>query len=161
MNKSNFTLMRYLRAPETKQLIAALGIEGHCIWFPAMFRKHVMPMLQYIDLGASEFVGMYWCGCGWEFLASGVPMLHSLEDPENYDTPDRPPALPQRPFVRGHPRRLVVPRPCRTAGKANPVQQWYRMSQRKALARCYVELFDEIALEKGPSACGKTASGSR
>lgn len=83
---------------ETKALASALGIESQVVWFPTLPRRDIMCLLSHADVGGGEFAGMYWGGCGWEFLASGTPMLHQLQDPHAYEEPDRP--LP--PFFNVH-----------------------------------------------------------
>lgn len=69
---------------ETRALVRQLGIQNQVAWFPMMSRRDIMGLLEHADIGGSEFAGMYWGGCGWEFLASGVPMLHQLNDTESY-----------------------------------------------------------------------------
>lgn len=68
----------------SRALIAERGIEAQVAWFPLMSRRYIMGLLEHADLGGSEFAGMMWGGCGWEFLASGVPMLHMLNDVDSY-----------------------------------------------------------------------------
>ena len=70
--------------PESKRLIEQLKIGRNVNWFPKMSRREIMAVLPWADIGGSEFAGMLWGGCGWEFLAAGVPMLHKLDNVEMY-----------------------------------------------------------------------------
>lgn len=127
--------------PQTRQLIADLGIENHVLWLPQMSRREIMCLLPNADIGGSEFAGMYWGGCGWEFLASGTPMLHQLHDAESYARPDMP--LP--PFfnvnspeeiaevLRANDRKTL-----REIGGS--CKRWFDTYQGPTLAKKYVEL---------------------
>ncbi|WP_057882133.1 hypothetical protein [Tsuneonella troitsensis] len=130
---------------ESKALIEKLGISDYCAWLPAMARKDILPILRYVDLGASEFAGMFWGGCGWEFLCKGVPMLHSLDDPEDYETPERP--LPFF-FNVSSPQDIcdVLLRHDRASlTRLKPsIRTWYDTHQGVELARKYLALFDGI-----------------
>src|SRR5439155_11704088 len=75
---------------QTRSLVEELKIEKQVVWFPKMSRREIMCLLPYADVGGSEFAGMYWGGCGWEFLASGVPMFHQLSDPDQYESTEMP-----------------------------------------------------------------------
>ena len=61
---------------ESKKLISSLGIDSYVFWLPKMSRKEIMLALDYVDIGASEFGGIYFGGVGWEFLSKGIPFLH-------------------------------------------------------------------------------------
>ena len=69
---------------DSKKLIKNLNIENNVIWYPLLSRKELRALLQFVDIGGSEFSGQFWGGCGWEFITSGVPMLHYLADEECY-----------------------------------------------------------------------------
>ena len=68
----------------SKSLIHDLGISKYVIWLPILDRKTIMYLLQFATIGGSEFSGELWGGTGWEFLASGVPMFHMLDDKESF-----------------------------------------------------------------------------
>lgn len=139
----------------SKQLIAELGIADRVLWLPLMTRIEIMALLRHVDIGGSEFSGMLWGGAGWEFLASGVPMLHYLDRPENYEKSGRP--LP--PFFnvasaadiakvlgehdRASLARLGVQAKC-----------WYAQHQGRILAAQYLQLLEAAAMrrDKGNSA---------
>lgn len=61
----------------SKQLIRELNIESQVLWIPLLQRKEIMLLLQYAQIGGSEFYGYLWGGTGWEFMASGLPILHN------------------------------------------------------------------------------------
>lgn len=135
-------LVEYGRdVPESRALIESLGIESLVRWLPQMSRREIMCVLPHVDLGGSEFAGMFWGGCGWEFLASGVPMLHQLEDPQAFETPDRP--LP--PFFNVHSpqeiaRVLATQDPAQLQRVGARGRAWFEKHQGRALARRYLEL---------------------
>jgi glycosyltransferase involved in cell wall biosynthesis len=126
---------------ETKQLIAELGVEEHVVWLPQMQRRELMLVLRHVDIGGSEFAEMYWGGCGWEFLASGVPMLHQLRDLDRYESDE----LPLPPFfnvespadiaevLRSHDRASL-----REMGSR--CRQWFQRFQGAELAGKYAEI---------------------
>lgn len=127
--------------PETKRLITELGLESRVLWLPQMQRRELMAVLRHVDIGASEFAEMYWGGCGWEFLATGVPMLHQLKDPEHYDSDDMP--LP--PFFNvGSPGEIAEVLRSHDRGSLREMgaacEQWFQKHQGAELARRYVEL---------------------
>jgi hypothetical protein len=63
----------------SKALILQLGIKDYVTWIPKLPRKEIMQILDFVDLGASEFGGYLWGGVGWEFISKGVPFFHSLD----------------------------------------------------------------------------------
>ena len=79
----------------SKKVINELGIENNVLWIPKMERKDIMQLIEYIDLGASEFGGYIWGGVGWEFLSKGKLFIHytgmtkaELHDLINMPVPD-------------------------------------------------------------------------
>lgn len=60
----------------SKKLLNELGIEDKVLWLPKMERKEIMQLIEFIDLGASEFGGYIWGGTGWEFLSKGKLFIH-------------------------------------------------------------------------------------
>lgn len=65
---------------ESKKLISESGIYDYVVWLPKMTRKEILCLLKHVDLGGNGMHGSYWGGSGWEFLASGVPMMHNISD---------------------------------------------------------------------------------
>ncbi len=131
--------------PETKRLIAELGISRQVVWFPKMSRREIMCLLQYVDIGGSEFAGMYWGGCGWEFLASGTPMLHQLCGEENYESAEFP--LP--PFFNVHSpgdicRVLLANNRASLREVGEQARQWFKRYNGQSLAKRYVDLIKEL-----------------
>jgi hypothetical protein len=132
--------------PASRALIAELGIEPQVQWFPLMSRRHIMGLLEHVDIGGSEFAGMMWGGCGWEFLAAGVPMLHQLNNAEAY----RSEATPLAPFFNVHsPADIsaVLLRHDRLALRehGSRARAWFDQHHGSALARRYVALLRELA----------------
>lgn len=132
--------------PASRALIAELGIESQVEWFPLLGRRHIMGLLEHADIGGSEFAGMMWGGCGWEFLAAGVPMLHQLDDAEAYGTEAMPPA----PFFNVHsPADIasVLLRHDRAALREHGARAraWFDAHHGSALARRYAELLRQLA----------------
>lgn len=126
---------------ETRKLIADLALEEHVLWLPQMERRELMSVLRHVDVGGSEFAEMYWGGCGWEFLASGVPMLHQLKNPEQYESAD----LPLPPFFNVQsPTDIadVLTAHDRNSLRAMGVlcRQWFERYQGVRLAEKYVDL---------------------
>lgn len=125
----------------SKALIGELGVGHQVVWFPVMSRREITGLLRHADVGGSEFAGMYWGGCGWEFLAAGVPMLHQLDEPERYGSDEEPLA----PFfnVRS-PEDIasVLDRHPREALKreGERARRWFDAHHGVALARRYVAL---------------------
>lgn len=137
----------------SKQLIEDLGIADHVVWLPLISRVEIMALLRHVDIGGSEFAGMLWGGVGWEFLASGVPMLHMLDDPSQYERADRP--LP--PFfnvtspqdiarVLEHNDRASL------AEYGSRVTRWYEDHQGSRLAAEYADLLANAAQTRGERA---------
>lgn len=62
----------------SKKLIKDLGIDSKVVWLPIMERKHLMLLIDQIDMGASEFGGFTWGGTGWEFLSNGKVFFHYI-----------------------------------------------------------------------------------
>lgn len=132
--------------PSSHALIAELGIEPQVLWFPLMSRRHIMGLLEHADIGGSEFAGMMWGGCGWEFLAAGVPMLHQLNGAEAYGSE----AEPLAPFFNVHsPAEItdVLLRHDRTAlGEHGArARAWFDAHHGAALARRYATLLQDLA----------------
>jgi hypothetical protein len=78
----------------TQREIRRLGIEDKIIWIDPVSRVEIMKKLNCVDIGFGEFEGYMWGGCGWEFLASGVPFFHysklneqEFQDKLNYPMP--------------------------------------------------------------------------
>ena len=130
----------------SRELIETLGIVDQVMWLPLMTRLQIMALLEHADLGGSEFAGMLWGGAGWEFLAKGVPMLHSLEQPDSYALPGRP--LPPF-FNTGSPEEIakVLRENDRASlGEAGAAAKaWYDRFQGKALAADYLALLEHAA----------------
>lgn len=130
---------------ETKELINQLGISRQVVWFPKMNRREIMCLLPHADIGGSEFAGMYWGGCGWEFLASGVSMLHQLDDPALYESPEMP--LP--PFFNVHGDseicQVLLENDRKSLSKMGVAcREWFDGYQGYALARRYGELIEQL-----------------
>ncbi|MBL8344044.1 MAG: hypothetical protein JNN03_01235 [Rubrivivax sp.] len=129
----------------SKELVTRLGIEAQVLWFPTMSRRELTGLMRHVDIGGSEFAGMLWGGCGWEFLSAGVPMLHQLDNPQDYDRPDEPLA----PFFNvqspddiaavllAHDRASL-----RAAGAR--ARAWFDAHHGVALARRYVNLLEQL-----------------
>ncbi len=65
----------------SKELINKLGISQNVVWLPKMARKDLMQILKICDVGVGEFMqgeGVIWGGTGWEILASGKPLMQSI-----------------------------------------------------------------------------------
>jgi hypothetical protein len=80
-NLENPVLVLHEYGPDvdlSKQLIRKMGIEQYVLWLPKMLRKEIMLLLDYVDIGGSEFGGIMWGGTGWEFLSKGIPFFHYL-----------------------------------------------------------------------------------
>jgi hypothetical protein len=125
---------------ETKSFTEELKIEKQVVWFPKMSRREIMCLLPYVDLGGGEFAGMYWGGCGWEFLANGVPMLHQLSNPGQYET-----EIPLPPFFNVQSPTEICEvllennrESLREKGAA--CRRWFNTYQGYSLAKRYVEL---------------------
>jgi hypothetical protein len=132
--------------PASRGLISELGIESQVLWFPLMSRRHIMGLLEHADIGGSEFAGMMWGGCGWEFLAAGVPMLHQLNDSASYISEGGPLA----PFFNVHsPADIsaVLQRYDRAAlrERGARARSWFDQHHGSALAQRYVTLLRELA----------------
>ena len=130
---------------QTRSLVEELKIEKQVVWFPKMSRREIMCLLPYADVGGSEFAGMYWGGCGWEFLASGVPMFHQLSDPDQYESTEMP--LPPFFNVRSPTEICQVllendRESLRDTGGA--CKKWFDKYQGYSLAKRYVELIEQI-----------------
>lgn len=131
----------------SKELVATLGIGDQVLWFPTMSRREITGLLRYADIGGSEFAGMLWGGCGWEFLSAAVPMLHQLDHAEDYDRPGEPLA----PFFNvqspddiaevllTHDRAAL-----RAAGAR--ARAWFDAHHGQALAKRYVALLEQLRL---------------
>lgn len=83
------------RVDKTKELIHNLGIQEYVLWIQKSSRKEITFILDYVDLGFNDFIGLHWGGTGWEFLSKGVPFFHYLDmSPEQfqeeYDVPMPP-----------------------------------------------------------------------
>lgn len=65
----------------SKTLIRELGLEEYFIWLPKIPRKEIMLCLTLADLGIGE-LGHSWFSYSvvFEFLASGVPVIHRRDD---------------------------------------------------------------------------------
>ncbi len=105
-----------------------------------------MGLLEHADIGGSEFAGMMWGGCGWEFLAAGVPMLHQLNDSASYISEGGPLA----PFFNVHsPADIsaVLQRYDRAAlrERGARARSWFDQHHGSALAQRYVTLLRELA----------------
>lgn len=129
----------------TKALIEELGIAGQVVWIPKTSRREIMCLLPYADVGGSEFAGMLWGGCGWEFLASGVPMLHQLSIS---GTPDAG-AFPLPPFFNVQsPAEIcqVLVGNDRASFKrvGEEAKKWFNTHQGYSLAKRYVDLIDHL-----------------
>jgi hypothetical protein len=129
----------------TKSLIAELDIKKQVIWFPKMSRREIMCLLPYADIGGSEFAGMYWGGCGWEFLASGVPMLHQLTDPETYESA----SIPLPPFFNVRStrdiRQVLLENDRESLKKMGQAcKKWFDAYQGYSLAKRYVALIEQM-----------------
>ncbi|MDP3082618.1 MAG: hypothetical protein Q8N44_02840 [Rubrivivax sp.] len=129
----------------SRTLIERLGIASQVLWFPLMSRRFIMGLLQFADIGGSEFAGMLWGGCGWEFLASGVPMLHQLSDAGAYERDGTP--LP--PFFNVHSASNIAQvlltndrAALRCTGQQ--ARAWFDTHHGRALARRYVELLTQL-----------------
>ncbi len=133
----------------SKDLIASLGMGDQVLWLPLMTRSQIMVLLEHADIGGSEFAGMLWGGAGWEFLCQGVPMLHYLDKPEEYELPDRP--LP--PFFNTASPDAITDilgafnRPALRALGAQ-AREWYDTFQGRALAAEYLALLERAALSR-------------
>jgi hypothetical protein len=83
---------------QTKALCDDLGISEHVLWLPKLPRKEILLLLNHVDVGVGEFSTdrrTIWGGTGWEVLASGKPLLQSLnftegEYVENFGHPPPP-----------------------------------------------------------------------
>lgn len=131
--------------PESKALVASLGIAAQVVWFPTLSRREITGLLRFADIGGSEFAGMFWGGCGWEFLSVGVPMLHKLDNCGIYGTPKEPLA----PFFNVHsPDDIadVLLGHDRSALQAHGrrAQDWFDTHHGSALAQRYVALLSEL-----------------
>jgi len=65
----------------TKRLCKTLGIDNYVIWLPLLQRRQISSILDFCDIGVGEFTtkeGSSWGSTGWEVLASGKPLLQSL-----------------------------------------------------------------------------------
>jgi hypothetical protein len=126
-------------------LIEELKISKQVVWFSKMPRKEIMCLLPHADVGGSEFAGMYWGGCGWEFLASGVPMLHELDHPEAYDSEGEG-SIPLAPFYNVHSpediARVLLENDRESfKRKGCECREWWDEYQGYALAERYKSLF--------------------
>jgi len=100
-NRSLLIFVEYgVDVDASKKLCVDLGIEKNVIWLPKMSRTHIMQLLKHSDIGVGEFSnerGLIWGGTGWEVLASGRPLLQSLnfshEEYEKYFGHEPPPIL--------------------------------------------------------------------
>ena len=63
----------------TKSEIKRLEIEDKIVWIKPGSRVEIIKKLNNVDIGFGEFEGYMWGGCGWEFLASGVPFFHYIK----------------------------------------------------------------------------------
>jgi hypothetical protein len=63
----------------TKSEIKRLEIEDKIVWIKPGSRVEIIKKLINVDIGFGEFEGYMWGGCGWEFLASGVPFFHYIK----------------------------------------------------------------------------------
>lgn len=133
----------------SEALIETLGIEDQVIWLPLMTRVEIMELLTYANIGGSEFAGMLWGGAGWEFLACGVPMLHFLEEPQEYERDDRP--LPPFFNVDGPDaiaRILTDFAPTGMARLGQAGRDWYDRHQGQALAGQYLAMLEAAATQR-------------
>lgn len=130
----------------SRDLIDRLGISDQVLWLPLMSRVQIMGLLEHADIGGSEFAGMLWGGAGWEFLSKGVPMLHFMQDADNYALPGRP--LPPF-FNTGSPEEIaaVLSGHDRAAlrEKGRAAKAWYDKFQGCALAAEYLALLERAA----------------
>lgn len=129
----------------SKSLVRELGIEDKVVWFPKMSRREIACLLPHVDVGASEFAGMFWGGCGWEFMAHGVPMVHQLDGTEDYAR--RGETLP--PFFNVSSAediaRVLAETDLATFERTGTkAQAWYDQHTGSALAMRYVELLRKL-----------------
>lgn len=146
-------LVEYGRdVPASKELVESLGIAAQVVWLPQMERREILSLLPHVDLGGSEFSEMLWGSTGWEFLASGVPMLHQLKNPEKYESLGG--ALP--PFFNvDSPEEIAAVlagadrASLRRMGEA--CRRWFQDHHGERLAHRYLALFERIADRSGQS----------
>ena len=70
---------------ESKKLIRRLNIEEYVIWIKKQKRVDIFKYIDACDIGVSEFAGMFWGSCGWEFLHCNKPFFHWLNCINEYD----------------------------------------------------------------------------
>lgn len=70
---------------ETKKLIKKFNIEKYIIWIEKQRRVDLFKYIESCDIGVSEFAGMLWGSCGWEFLHCNKPFFHWLDCTKEYD----------------------------------------------------------------------------
>jgi hypothetical protein len=156
-SKALLCLLEYGRDIEvTKELISDLGIAAQVLWLPKSPRRELLCLLPYVDVGGSEFAGMLWGGCGWEYLASGVPMFHQLSVAglENESLPpffnvDSPDDICRVLMEYDRERFRAMGAQCKA---------WFDTHQGLALARRYVSLIDDIAAESSRRALRSVAA---
>ena len=70
---------------ESKKLIKILNIEKYVIWIKKQKRIDIFKYIEACDIGVSEFAGMFWGSCGWEFLHCNKPFFHWLNCINKYE----------------------------------------------------------------------------
>ena len=132
----------------SKELIQEFGIEEFVLWIPAMSRKEIMVLLDYVDLGAGEFGGLLWGGTGWEFMSKGVPFFQYVKiDPKEYESKSGQP-FPN--FINtnapseiaehiGNFRKDSQP----YVDQGNSLKKWFENHAGKRLAERYIQLIEE------------------
>lgn len=67
---------------ETKALVESLGIEESVIWVPLMARREILSLIEYCNVGATEFYedDVFPGGAAWEYMAIGKQVLNGPFD---------------------------------------------------------------------------------
>jgi hypothetical protein len=129
----------------SKALIRELGIEADVIWFPKMSRREIANVLRFVHVGASEFAGMFWGGCGWEFMGNGIPMIHQLDDVQDYAA--RGESLPPffNVFSAADIERVLTDTDAATFQRVGrEARAWCDLHNGTALAKRYIDLLDNL-----------------
>ncbi len=135
----------------SKHLIAELGIGANVMWLPKMSRKEILCLLGFCDIGVGQFGnerGLLWGGTGWEVLASGRPLLQTLnftnDEYRKFFGHDLPPILDVKcpdditryleDFTRDRVKYIAI-------GKRS--KEWFETNNGIGLAKKWLDLLNE------------------
>ena len=88
---------------------------------------------------------MFWGGCGWEFMGNGIPMIHQLDDAQDYAA--RGESLPPffNVFSAADIERVLTDTDAATFQRVGrEARAWCDLHNGTALAKRYIDLLDNL-----------------